>query len=81
MPVSQCFSEECVDRWINFDKEIVQQEMTVNTVFCLRKNTVHDGLLECDQAHFSRKSLRTVFQGDRYIYHRDTYRQPRNYCV
>jgi len=55
-------NQHCIDWWINFNKQIVEQETTENMIFCFRKNTVHDRLLECDQVHFSRKSLRRLSQ-------------------
>jgi chromosome condensin MukBEF complex kleisin-like MukF subunit len=55
-------NQQCIDWWINFDKEVVEQEKAVNTIFCFRKNTIHDRLLECVQKHFSRKSLRWISQ-------------------
>jgi len=52
-PVFQFIGNQpCIDWWIHFDKEIVEQETTVNTIFCFGKNTIHDRLLECVQKHF-----------------------------
>jgi hypothetical protein len=63
LPVFQfIWNQQCIDWWINFDKEVVEQKKTVNTIFCFRKNTIHDRLLECVQKHFSQKSLRRSSQ-------------------
>ena len=60
-------NQQFIDWWINFDKQIVEQETTVNRMFCFRKNTIHNRLLECVLEAFFTKILKTVIPGNRYI--------------